>query len=71
MTMFGRSVDDDNFQDIRVNFKPTSPYGCAKVLGFNLVKHIKEMIEMIKSLVRKEFAYVIRITTKSSNLLKT
>ena len=31
--MFGRSVDDDNFQRESTPFEPTSPYGCAKVLG--------------------------------------
>jgi len=39
--MFGRSVDKDNFQRETTPFEPTSPYGCAKVLAFNLVKHYR------------------------------
>ncbi len=39
--MFGRSVDDDNCQRETTRFEPTSPYGCAKVLAYNLVKHYR------------------------------
>ena len=40
--MFGRSVDDDGFQRETTKFEPTSPYGCAKVFGFNLTKHYRK-----------------------------
>jgi len=39
--MFGRSVDSDNFQRETTPFEPTSPYGCAKVFAFYLVKHYR------------------------------
>jgi GDPmannose 4,6-dehydratase len=39
--MFGRSVDKDGYQRENTPFEPTSPYGCAKVFGFNLVKHYR------------------------------
>ena len=47
--MFGRSVDDDNFQRESTPFEPTSPYGCAKVLGFNLVKHYRLAYKLFAS----------------------
>lgn len=39
--MFGRSVDKDGYQRETTPFEPTSPYGCAKVFGFNIVKHYR------------------------------
>ena len=39
--MFGRSVDKDGYQRENTPFEPTSPYGCAKVFAFNLVKHYR------------------------------
>ena len=39
--MFGNSVDDDGIQRLTTAMCPVSPYGCAKVLGFNLVKHYR------------------------------
>ncbi len=39
--MFGRSVDDDGYQREETRFEPTSPYGCAKVFGYNLTKHYR------------------------------
>lgn len=39
--MFGRSVDEDGYQRETTPMKPTSPYGCAKVLAFNLVQHYR------------------------------
>ena len=35
--MFGNSVDDDGVQRLTTPMTPVSPYGCAKLLGFNLV----------------------------------
>ena len=40
--MFGRSVDNDGYQREGTRFEPTSPYGCAKVFGFNLTKHYRK-----------------------------
>jgi GDPmannose 4,6-dehydratase len=34
--MFGNAVDEDGFQRETTPFKPVSPYGCAKVFGFNI-----------------------------------
>ena len=39
--MFGNSVDDDGVQRLTTPMNPVSPYGCSKVLGFNLVKHYR------------------------------
>ena len=39
--MFGRSVDKNGYQSETTKFEPTSPYGCAKVFAFNLVKHYR------------------------------
>ena len=47
--MFGRSVDHDSFQRETTPFEPTSPYGCAKVLGFNLVKHYRLAYKLFAS----------------------
>ena len=39
--MFGRSVDKDGYQRETTPMQPTSPYGCAKVFSYNLVKHYR------------------------------
>jgi GDPmannose 4,6-dehydratase len=39
--MFGNSVDDDGVQRLTTPMNPVSPYGCAKVMGFNLVRHYR------------------------------
>ena len=39
--MFGNSVDDDGVQRLTTPMTPVSPYGCAKVMGFNLVRHYR------------------------------
>ena len=39
--MFGNSVDDDGVQRLTTPMNPVSPYGCAKVMGYNLVKHYR------------------------------
>ena len=39
--MFGNSVDPDGCQRLTTNMSPVSPYGCSKVMGFNLVKHYR------------------------------
>ena len=40
--MFGNSIDDDNFQRLETPMRPVSPYGCSKVMGFNLARHYRE-----------------------------
>ena len=40
--MFGNSIDDDGYQRLTTPMRPVSPYGCAKVLGFNLIRHYRE-----------------------------
>jgi len=44
--MFGRSVDKDGCQRESTRFEPTSPYGCAKVFGYNLTKHYRKAYKM-------------------------
>tara|TARA_B100000131_G_scaffold305734_1_gene332032 strand:+ start:4217 stop:5197 length:981 start_codon:yes stop_codon:yes gene_type:complete len=39
--MFGRSVEEDGYQRETTKMEPTSPYGCAKVFGYNIVKHYR------------------------------
>jgi len=39
--MFGNSVDPDGLQRLTTPMNPVSPYGCAKVMGFNLVRHYR------------------------------
>ena len=39
--MFGNSVDEDGIQRLTTPMKPVSPYGCAKLLAFNLVSHYR------------------------------
>ena len=39
--MFGNSVDEDGCQRLTTPMNPVSPYGCAKVMGYNLVRHYR------------------------------
>ena len=39
--MFGRSVEEDGYQRETTRMEPVSPYGCAKVFGYNIVKHYR------------------------------
>jgi len=44
--MFGNSVDEDGFQRLTTPMNPVSPYGCSKVLGYNLVRHYRHGYNM-------------------------
>lgn len=39
--MFGNSIDADGTQRLTTPMNPVSPYGCAKLLAFNLVRHYR------------------------------
>jgi GDPmannose 4,6-dehydratase len=39
--MFGRGVDADRMQRETTRMDPTSPYGIAKVMGYNLTRHYR------------------------------
>tara|TARA_R100000008_G_C3586125_1_gene172445 strand:+ start:1155 stop:2117 length:963 start_codon:yes stop_codon:yes gene_type:complete len=39
--MFGNNIDDDGFQRETTPMNPVSPYGCAKVFGYNLVRNYR------------------------------
>lgn len=38
---FGNSIDEDGFQRETTPMRPVSPYGCAKVFGFNMTRHYR------------------------------
>jgi GDPmannose 4,6-dehydratase len=44
--MFGNSVDFDGFQRLTTPMNPVSPYGCAKVLAYNLTRHYRHAYKM-------------------------
>lgn len=39
--MFGNCVESNGSQNENTHMKPVSPYGCAKLLGYNLVRHYR------------------------------
>ena len=39
--MFGLNVDEDKYQRETTQMNPTSPYGCAKVFGYNITRHYR------------------------------
>lgn len=39
--MFGNCIDSDGYQRETTPMNPTSPYGCAKVFGYNLVRNYR------------------------------
>ena len=44
--MFGNSVDEDGAQRLTTPMNPVSPYGCAKVMGYNLVRHYRHAYKL-------------------------
>jgi len=44
--MFGNSVDEDGVQRMTTPMNPVSPYGCAKVMGYNLVRHYRNAYKL-------------------------
>jgi GDPmannose 4,6-dehydratase len=44
--MFGNSVDSDGVQRLTTPMNPVSPYGCAKLLGYNLVRHYRNAYKL-------------------------
>jgi GDPmannose 4,6-dehydratase len=44
--MFGNSVDKDGFQRETTLMNPVSPYGCAKVYSYNIVKNYRHSYKM-------------------------
>jgi GDPmannose 4,6-dehydratase len=44
--MFGNSVDDDGVQRLTTPMNPVSPYGCSKVMGYNLVRHYRNAYKL-------------------------
>ena len=44
--MFGNSVDSDGVQRLTTPMNPVSPYGCSKVLGYNLVRHYRHAYKL-------------------------
>jgi GDPmannose 4,6-dehydratase len=44
--MFGLSVEDDNCQRETTIMNPVSPYGCAKVFGYNIVRNYRRAYKL-------------------------
>ncbi len=47
--MFGNNIDDDGFQRESTPMSPVSPYGCAKVFGYNLVRNYRNSYNLFAS----------------------
>ena len=47
--MFGNSIDVDGFQRETTHMNPTSPYGCSKVFGYNLVRNYRNSYDLFLS----------------------
>ena len=47
--MFGNTMDEDGYQRETTPMHPTSPYGCAKVFGYNLVRNYRNSYDLFLS----------------------
>jgi GDPmannose 4,6-dehydratase len=47
--MFGLEVDEDNYQRETTPMNPVSPYGCAKVFGYNIVRNYRRAFKLFVS----------------------
>ena len=47
--MFGNSIDEDRFQRENTPMNPVSPYGCAKVFGYNITRNYRNSYGMFVS----------------------
>ncbi len=47
--MFGNNIDNDGFQRESTPMGPVSPYGCAKVFGYNICKNYRNSYNMFIS----------------------
>ena len=47
--MFGNSIDKDRFQRESTPMNPVSPYGCAKVFGYNITRNYRNSYGMFVS----------------------
>jgi GDPmannose 4,6-dehydratase len=47
--MFGNSFDNDGYQRETTPMHPTSPYGCAKVYGYNITKNYRHSYNLFAS----------------------
>ena len=44
--MFGSSIDSDGYQRETTPMNPVSPYGCAKVFGYNIVRNYRNAYKL-------------------------